>query len=66
MYKRQVEMFVRDPGSGEICLCSPAGAFNLGNDWPAVQAAYQTAGVPLVVIESATLLARFSQIPPPQ
>jgi beta-galactosidase len=59
---KEVEMFVRDPGSGEICLCSPAGAFNLGNDWPAVQAAYQAAGVPLVLIESATLLARFSKI----
>jgi beta-galactosidase len=56
------EMFVRNPTTGEICLCSPSGAVNLGNNWPAVVAAYQAAGVPLVVVESAPLQALFIAI----
>jgi hypothetical protein len=69
-------MFVRNPGPGNvagpdgkggiaaggICLCSAAGAVNLGNDWPTVQQAYQSAGVPLVLIDSASLLGRFTAI----
>jgi hypothetical protein len=56
------EMFVRNPGTGEITLCSASGAVNLGDDWPAVVAAYQAAGVPLVLVESAGLQARFLEI----
>jgi hypothetical protein len=59
---REEEMFVRDPGTGEICLCGSSGAVNLGTDWPAVLAAYSAAGVPLVLIESASLQARFVAI----
>jgi hypothetical protein len=69
-------MFVRNPGPGNvagpggiggiapggICLCTPAGAVNLGDDWPTIQQAYQSAGVPLVLIESASLLGRFTAI----
>ena len=55
-------MFVRNPTTGEICLCGPSGAVNLGADWPTVQDAYQSAGVPLVLIESASLQARFIAI----
>ena len=44
--------------AGMICLCSPAGAVNLGDDWPTVQAAYPDE--PL--IESGELLARFTSI----
>lgn len=56
------EMFVRNPQTGEICLCSSSGAVNLGNDWPAVEAAYQAAGVPLVLVESASLQEIFLKI----
>ncbi|HET9059362.1 MAG TPA: hypothetical protein VFN61_05535 [Acidimicrobiales bacterium] len=56
------EMFVRNPDTGEICLCGPSGAVNLGNDWTAVEAAYGAAGVPLVVVESASLQAAFLHI----
>jgi hypothetical protein len=44
--------------AGTICLVSPAGAVNLGDDWPTVQAAYPDE--PL--IESGPLLARFTSI----
>jgi hypothetical protein len=56
------EMFVRNPVTGEICLCGPSGAVNLGNDWPTVEAAYKATGVPLVLVESATLQERFLKI----
>ncbi len=56
------ELFVRNPGTGEICLCTSSGAVNLGDDWPTVEAAYRAAGVPLVLIESATLQERFLKI----
>jgi hypothetical protein len=55
-------MFVRNPDTGEICLCSPSGAVNLGTDWPAVQTAYSAAGAPLVLVESASLQALFLNI----
>ena len=48
--------------AGEICLCSAAGAVNLGNDWPGIQADYKAAGVPLVLHESVSLLERFTRI----
>lgn len=60
--KEMEEMFVRNPDTGEICLCSPAGAVNLGDDWPAVEAAYRSVGVPLVLVESADLQGRFLKI----
>ncbi|MGH9104648.1 MAG: hypothetical protein ACRDZX_02205 [Acidimicrobiales bacterium] len=56
------EMFVRNPDTGEITLCTASGAVNLGDDWPAVVAAYKAAGVPLVLVESASLQARFLEI----
>ena len=58
----EVDMFVRNPDTGEICLCGPSGAVNLGSDWPTIQAAYKAAGVPLVLVESASLQARFTAI----
>jgi hypothetical protein len=57
-----VEMFVRNPETGEICLCSASGAVNLGDDWPAVVDAYKAAGVTLVLVESASLQQRFLAI----
>jgi hypothetical protein len=60
--KEVEEMFVRNPTTGEICLCSPSGAVNLGNDWTAVEAAYSAAGVPIVLVESASLQAIFLKI----
>ena len=56
------EMFVRNPATGEICLCGPSGAVNLGNDWPAVQAAYAAAGAQIPLVESAELQQRFLAI----
>lgn len=56
------EMFVRNPDTGEITLCTASGAVNLGNDWPAVVTAYKAAGVPLVLVESASLQERFLSI----
>jgi hypothetical protein len=56
------DMFVRNPETGEICLCSASGAVNLGDDWPAVVDAYKAAGVPLVLVESASLQQRFLAI----
>ncbi len=61
-FTEEEEMFVRNPGTGEITLCSASGAVNLGDDWPAVVAAYEAAGVPLVLVESASLQARFLEI----
>ena len=37
-------MFVRNPSTGEVCLCGPAGAVNRGKDWSAVLDAYAAAG----------------------
>lgn len=56
------DMFVRNPETGEICLCSASGAVNLGNDWPSIVEAYKASGVPLVLVESATLQQRFLAI----
>jgi beta-galactosidase len=56
------EMFVRNPTTGEICLCSPAGAFNLGNDWPTIVAAYAAAGVQITIVNDADLQQRFQGI----
>jgi beta-galactosidase len=56
------EMFVRNPTTGEICLCSPAGAFNLGNDWPTIVAAYAAAGVQIPIVNDADLQQRFQGI----
>jgi beta-galactosidase len=56
------EMFVRNPTTGEICLCSPSGAVNLGTDWPSVLAAYAAAGAQIPLVESAELQERFSKI----
>jgi len=58
----EVEMFVRNPSTGEICLCSSSGAVNLGDDWPAIEAAYAAPKVPLVLVESASLQERFLAI----
>jgi hypothetical protein len=69
-------MFVRNPGPGNvvgpggtggigpggICLCTAAGAVNLGSDWLAVEKAYQDASVSLVLIDSASLLGRFTAV----
>jgi hypothetical protein len=64
--KEEEMLFVRDPNSGpndgEICLCSPAGAFNVGNAWTAIKAAYAAAGVPVVLVEDAGLQAAFRAI----
>jgi hypothetical protein len=53
------EMFVRDPATGEICLCSPAGAVNLGNDWPTILAAYAAVGVQIPIVNDAALQQLF-------
>jgi len=63
-------MFLRNPGpaavgpvaEGGICLCSPAGAVNLGNSWPTIVAAYESANVPLILINDAALLEKFVAI----
>jgi hypothetical protein len=47
---------------GDIALCSPAGAVKLGNDWKTIEDTYKSAGVPLVLIQSSSLLARFTAI----
>lgn len=69
--KGMLQMFlVRNPGAtikldngaeileGTICACDGAGAVNLGNDWPTIQAAYPNEPV----MESASLLARYAKI----
>lgn len=53
------EMFVRDPTTGEICLCSPAGAVNLGNEWPTILAAYAAVGVQIPIVNDAALQKLF-------
>jgi hypothetical protein len=69
-------MFVRNPGPGNvpgpggqggiaqggICMCSPAGAVNLGNDWAQIQQDYDGSKVPLVLHSSQSLLRRFTAI----
>jgi hypothetical protein len=55
-------MFVRNPSTGEICLCGPSGAVNLGTDWAAVLAAYTAAGIQIPLVESADLQQRFLNI----
>ena len=68
--KETEAMFVRNPGpaavdglpEGAICLCSPAGAVNLGTDWSTIETDYQAAGVPLILHQDAGLLARFTKI----
>ncbi|HTT88106.1 MAG TPA: glycoside hydrolase family 2 TIM barrel-domain containing protein [Acidimicrobiales bacterium] len=56
------DMFVRNPSTGEVCLCGPSGAVNLGTDWPAIQAAYAAAGAAVPLVESAELQERFLNI----
>jgi hypothetical protein len=66
-------MFVRSPvtvtdasghviQAGEICLCSAAGAVNLGNNWSGILADYAAANIPVVLHDSQTLLERFTTI----
>ncbi len=59
---REGDMFVRNPITGEVCLCGPSGAVNLGNQWPAILAAYTAAGAPVPLVDSAELQQRFLHI----
>ena len=55
-------MFVRNPSTGEVCLCGPAGAVNLRKDWSAVLDAYAAAGAKTSPVESAGLQELFLKI----
>jgi hypothetical protein len=54
--------FVRNPTTGEIDQVSPAGAVNVGNAWPAIQAAYAAAGMVPLVVPSASFQAFYRAI----
>jgi beta-galactosidase len=56
------DVFVRNPSTGEVCLCGPSGAVNLANHWPVILAAYTAAGAPVPLVDSAELQQRFMNI----
>ena len=55
-----VQLYIRDPQTQECGLVLADGtARNLGAFWPAIEAAYKTAGVPMVVAEAEGIFSLF-------